>query len=386
MSNEIYIIILAFFAIIAFAIYYETIINKAKNDATRQFVNYYQLENMPSTFVTIGLLGTCIGIVLGLFSFDTDAARIKDSVKELLSGLRLAFIVTILGLIFSLIYKRRVNDILNKYGDIQPPESPEFIEMRQTNVLLRDLNRGIGNLNRAFSEELITKIQESNKKLADNLATFGKNLATSNHDALLEALKEVIEDLNSGFRDTLGLLVKQNFSELTNSIDSLNNWQKENKAYIEDFARRYEKIVQYTEDMNTNLEKIVTTNANLLSQNGKLHNIVESLNSVMVQDTKFREITSNLNNASSNIKESLNQFSTDLQNTKNQLEGITNLRANIELLNDQLSNLRNIDIDEERLYMQGIKETMASMDEMFKRHYEAIPKLIQNNLKSVSNG
>lgn len=386
MSNEIFIIILAFLAIIAFSIYYETIINKAKNDATRQFVNYYQLENMPSTFVTIGLLGTCLGIVLGLFNFDTDATRIKDSVKELLSGLRLAFIVTILGLIFSLIYKRRVNDILNKYGDIQPPDSPEFLEMRQTNLLLRDLNRGIGSLNRAFSEELITKIQESNKKLSDNLSTFGKNLATSNHNALLEALKEVIEDLNSGFRDTLGLLVKQNFSELTNSIDSLNNWQKENKAYIEDFARRYEKIVQYTEDMNTNLENIVTTNANLLSQNGKLHNIVESLNSVMVQDTKFREITSNLNNASSNIKESLNQFSIDLQNTKNQLEGITNLRANIELLNDQLSNLRNIDIDEERLYMQGIKETMASMDEMFKRHYEAIPKFIQNNLKSISNG
>ncbi|WP_343662354.1 MULTISPECIES: MotA/TolQ/ExbB proton channel family protein [Chryseobacterium] len=386
MSNEIYIIVLAMLAIIVFAIYYETIISKAKNDATRKFVNYYQLENMPSTFVTIGLLGTCLGIVLGLFNFDTDAARIKDSVKELLSGLRLAFIVTILGLFFSLIYKRRVNDILNKYGDIQPPESPEFIEMRQTNILLRDLNRGIGNLNRAFSEELITKIQESNKKLADNLSKFGENLATSNHDALLEALKEVIEDLNSGFRDTLGLLVKQNFSELTNSIDSLNNWQKENKAYIEDFARRYEKIVQYTEDMNTNLEKIVTTNTNLLSQNGKLHNIIESLNSVMVQDTKFREITSNLNNASSNIKESLNQFSSDLQNTKKQLEGITNLRVNIELLNDQLSNLRNIDIDEERLYMQGIKETMASMDEMFKRHYEAIPKLIQNNLKSISNG
>ncbi|WP_294317591.1 MotA/TolQ/ExbB proton channel family protein [uncultured Chryseobacterium sp.] len=386
MSNEIYIIVMAFLAIITFVVYYETIINKTKNDATRQFVNYYQLENMPSTFVTIGLLGTCLGIVLGLFNFDTDAARIKDSVKELLSGLRLAFIVTILGLFFSLIYKRRVNDILNKYGDIQPPESPEFMEMRQTNILLRDLNRGIGNLNRSFSEELITKIQESNKKLADNLSKFGENLATSNHDALLEALKEVIEDLNSGFRDTLGLLVKQNFSELTNSIDSLNNWQKENKAYIEDFARRYEKIVQYTEDMNTNLEKIVITNTNLLSQNGKLHNIIESLNSVMVQDTKFREITLNLNNASSNIKESLNQFSSDLQNTKNQLEGITNLRANIELLNDQLSNLRNIDIDEERLYMQGIKETMASMDEMFKRHYEAIPKLIQNNLKSISNG
>lgn len=386
MNNEFIIIAIALIFLVAFAAYYETIITKVKNDATRKFVNYYQLENMPSTFVTIGLLGTCIGIVIGLFNFDTDAAKIKDSVKELLSGLRLAFIVTIAGLIFSLIYKRRVNDILNKYGDIQPPDSPEFLEMKQTNVLLSDLNKGIINLNRAFSDDLISKIQESNKKLADNLSKFGENLATSNHDALIEALEEVIKDLNAGFRDTLGLLVKQNFSELTNSIDSLNNWQKENKAYIENFAARYEKIVQHTDDMNANLEKIVLTNANLLAQDSKLYDIVNSLNSVMVEDKQFREITTNLNNASGNIKESMKQFSVDLESTKNQLIGIANLRVNIELLNEQLSQMRNIDIDEERLYMQGIKQTMASMDEMFKRHYEAIPKMIQNNLKEVANG
>lgn len=386
MNQELLVIALASLFIIGFAIYYETIISKTKDPSSRKFVNYYQLENMPGTFVTIGLLGTCIGIVLGLFSFSTDAAQIKNSVNELLKGLRLAFIVTILGLFFSLIYKRRVNEILNKYGDIQPPDSPEFLEMKQTNIHLADLTRGISALNRAFSDELISKIQESNKKLADNLSKFGQNLATSNHDALIKALQEVVEDLNSSFKDTLGLLVKQNFSELTNSIDSLNNWQKENKSYIENFAARYKNIVNYTEDMNSNLEKVVMTNANLLAQDSKLYDIIEALNTVMVDDEKFKEITSNLNKASGTMYKSVSEFKNELEQTNKQLSAVANLRVNIELLNAKLADLQNIDVDEERLYMQGIKQTMASMDEMFKRHYEAIPKIVQNNIKASANG
>ena len=386
MNYEYLIMIGAAVIMLSFIMYYENLISKTKTVETRINLNYYELENAPTTFVTIGLLGTCAGIFLGLLNFNTDSGHIKESVKELLSGLRFAFLVTIVGLILSLIYKQRINYILNLYGDIQPPESPEFAEMKKTNLLLENLGRGISNLNRAFSDDLISKIQESNKKLADNLSKFGKNLATSNHDALIQALQEVIEDLNSGFRDTLGLLVKQNFSELTNSIDSLNNWQKENKAYIENFANRYETIVQHTENMNTNLENIVNTNANLLSQNSKLHEIVEALNSVMVEDERFVEVTSNLNEASSNIKNSVSEFNKELQVTRNQLQAIANLRVNIELLISKLSELHQIDLDEERLYVQGITQTMASMDEMFKKHYEAIPKLIDQKIKTLTNG
>ncbi|MBA5245843.1 MotA/TolQ/ExbB proton channel family protein [Marnyiella aurantia] len=386
MNYELLIMIGAGFIMLAFIIYYETLISKAKSPESRKLINYYELENAPSTFVTIGLLGTCAGIFLGLLNFNTDAGQIKSSVKDLLSGLRFAFLVTIIGLIFSLFYKQRVNRILNIYGDIQPPASPELEEMQKSNMLLADLSRGISTLNRAFSDDLISKIQESNKKLADNLSKFGENLATSNHDALIEALQEVCEDLNSGFRDTLGLLVKQNFSELTNSIESLNNWQKENKAYIENFAERYEKIVQHTNDINTNLEKIVNTNANLLSQNSSLYDIVNALNSVMVKDEKFVQITSNLNEASATIKSSVIEFNSELQTTRTQLQAIANLRVNIELLIAKLAELKHIDAEEERLYMTGISQTMASMDEMFKRHYEAIPRLIDQNLKAVANG
>lgn len=381
MNNEFLIIFIAVAVIIGYAMYYEIIIYDINDHKLRKKINYYQLESMPNTFVTIGLLGTCVGIFLGLLNFSVETTSIKESVGLLLKGLRLAFLVTILGLIFSMIYKKRVNNILNTYSDIQPPESPELLEMKKSNILLAELSRGISGLNRAFSDELVIKIQESNQKLANNLEKFGQNLASSNHDALIEALNDVIEDLNSSFRDTLGLLVKQNFSELTSSIDNLNNWQRENKEYIENFAQRYEKIVQYTDDMNKNLKKIVLSNAKLLDQDSKLYDIIEALNSVMVDDERFIEITENLNESSDNIKNSMSQFVLDLQETKNQLAGINNLKANLELLNNQLSQLRNIDIDEERIYMQGIKQTMSSMDEMFKRHYEAIPKIIENKIK-----
>ena len=77
MNRELWVIALASSFIIGFAIYYETIISRTKDPSSRKFVNYYQLESMPGTFVTIGLLGTCIGIVLGLFGFNTDTAHIN---------------------------------------------------------------------------------------------------------------------------------------------------------------------------------------------------------------------------------------------------------------------------------------------------------------------
>lgn len=131
MNYEYLIMIGAAVIMLSFIIYYENLISKTKTVETRINLNYYELENAPTTFVTIGLLGTCAGIFLGLLNFNTDSGHIKESVKELLSGLRFAFLVTIVGLILSLIYKQRINYILNLYGDIQPPESPEFAEMKK---------------------------------------------------------------------------------------------------------------------------------------------------------------------------------------------------------------------------------------------------------------
>jgi len=56
--------------------------------------------DMKSVIVSIGVLGTFIGIALGLWNFDT--TNITRSVPELLEGLKLAFITSIAGMLISI--------------------------------------------------------------------------------------------------------------------------------------------------------------------------------------------------------------------------------------------------------------------------------------------
>lgn len=60
---------------------------------------------MPGTLTGIGILGTFLGLSLGLASFSgNDIYTISDNVGPLLSGMKVAFHTSIYGIVFSLIY------------------------------------------------------------------------------------------------------------------------------------------------------------------------------------------------------------------------------------------------------------------------------------------
>jgi len=58
-------------------------------------------NDLKSVIVSIGVLGTFVGIALGLWRFDTD--NISQSVPNLLDGLKLAFMTSIAGMLISII-------------------------------------------------------------------------------------------------------------------------------------------------------------------------------------------------------------------------------------------------------------------------------------------
>jgi biopolymer transport protein ExbB/TolQ len=65
-------------------------------------INPYIFESIPQVFPTIGILGTFIGIAVGLWSFDVN--NIETSIPALLQGLKTAFIASIFGIILSIIF------------------------------------------------------------------------------------------------------------------------------------------------------------------------------------------------------------------------------------------------------------------------------------------
>lgn len=76
---------------------------KVKNEG-RKSVNNLLYDSIPSVFTSLGVLGTFGGILIGLLGFD--ANDIDKSIPILLSGMKTAFITSVVGIICSLISSR----------------------------------------------------------------------------------------------------------------------------------------------------------------------------------------------------------------------------------------------------------------------------------------
>ncbi len=66
-------------------------------------IRHQQVNAVASIVTVIGVLGTFVGIFIGLLNFDTE--KINESVPELLAGLRLAFTTSIIGIGLSVLLK-----------------------------------------------------------------------------------------------------------------------------------------------------------------------------------------------------------------------------------------------------------------------------------------
>ncbi|GAA3901906.1 hypothetical protein GCM10022228_10800 [Halomonas cibimaris] len=57
----------------------------------------------PNLLTSLGMLGTFVGIVIGLLHFDPD--NIDDSISLLLGGLQTAFMTSLFGMTMTMVYK-----------------------------------------------------------------------------------------------------------------------------------------------------------------------------------------------------------------------------------------------------------------------------------------
>gem|GEM_PF-1793830 len=373
---------------IGWLIYSVLCISKVRSEETRTKINYYQFESLPSTFVSIGLLGTCMGIAIGLYNFDVNPDNIKSSVQLLLSGLKSAFFVTILGLMLSILFKNIVNHYLNEYADIQPPESPEQLLLGRMNDNLTLLGESITESLRVKFESFIQDMRTTNERLIYHLNQFSKNLANQNQEALIKALEGVVADLNTGFKDILGSLVKQNFVLLTESVNNLNKWQAEHKQQVEALTNSFSQVSNNTEKFNNRLGEIVAKNDEIIKQNVKISTIINALNQVIVDDERYKDTLAQLNASTNTLKTTsetymqiLNDVNSFSKSMENWFKGEGNLTQSILQLQKQLNDLKSVKVNDIPVFDDRLQKTFGTLDAILKAYHEAIPKLIDQKLK-----
>lgn len=200
---------------------------------------------------------------------------------------------------------------------------------------------------KAYSEQLHSevsdieiKMKETNELLTQKFDEFSELLKKSNTEALVEVMKGLTEEFQKQMGTLIERLVKENFDQLNKSVEQLNTWQIENKAMIQSLTTQYMQMSEnFAKDAEA-LNRVTQDTTLLVSDGGKLQELLSALTQVMVDDAKFVEITKNLEDSAQLSKDNLAKFdeSTEKLNDwvrkqRNFVDAVVQLMGKLEEIN-----------------------------------------------------
>lgn len=234
----------------------------------------------PTLLTTLGILGTFAGIIVGLLDFDVN--NIEKSIPALLSGLKTAFITSLVGMLASIFYK-----VLVASGYLTTVTDPALDEdqigathiytaIQQQAAETAALTKAIGgnedssllsqfklmraditdnhksgqrvreqvadtlaDIQKGVSAQQ-TEFKEFQDRLWHNLQDFADMLSKSATETVINALKDVIKDFNNNLTEQFG----ENFKQLNAAVEKLVEWQENYKGQIADMTAQYAQGVQ----------------------------------------------------------------------------------------------------------------------------------------------
>ena len=189
--------------------------------------------------------------------------------------------------------------------------------------------------------EIEDKMSETNNLLTEKFDEFSELLKKSNTEALVEVMKTVTEEFQKQMNALINKLIQENFDQLNKSVERLNVWQQENKEMIQSLTSQYKQMAENFESTSTSLTRVDEDTRQLVSEGGKLHQIVDMLNKVIVEDEKFIKISSGLQSTAELAKTNYEQFD-----------------ASTKALNDWVKKQRN--------FVDGVVALIQKLDELNK--------------------
>jgi len=165
----------------------------------------------PALLTTIGVLGMFVGIFIGLVNFDV--GNIDKSVPPFLEGMKVAFVTSILG-VGSAVFLRVI------YAAIPRKALAESVGPEEIYSVLTDIRDGQNTTREGF------------ENLTSEFRQFAETMAEDNSKALIEALEQVIRDLNTHIY-LLNEQFGENLKQLNEAVGALLSWQDQHKDHVE---------------------------------------------------------------------------------------------------------------------------------------------------------
>lgn len=270
---------------------------------------------IPSLFVGLGILGTFYGLQKGITGFDTNSSEtIQTSIKSLLDGTSTAFISSLCGISFSLIFhfieKWKINSLMTKLSKKATSFDNEYL-LKHSEIQLIEADR-----KKIEQDSLISAI---NEKL-DSLLTIKDD--QGNTINAIKIVANISKDL------------KEQRSSIQEIIDDLyNNLSREFSKYSDESKVRIDEVIKTVGAVNTAL-------GSFSNNTGK--EIGDTIGIVI------KDLSEQLSNISNEFKETIQEGSLKQINEISEMlsSTATILEKTPENLESTISTVQNVLLDE----------------------------------------
>lgn len=236
-------------------------------------------QSTPTLLTTLGILGTFLGIAIGLLDFD--ANHIERSIPLLLDGLKLAFITSIVGILLATAL--RLVQVLGRDGrrsggtqasasasiDASDPMALFKLQIQLADAQLAT-TRQIGEQLARMDARLIQTLEQQHSAQLAAFRDFAGQLSELGSRQLMAALESVIRDFN----DKLSAQFGENFRHLDASVGKLLDWQAQYREHMEVLGTQLDLAIAGVERSQTSLQT-------LTQQAGQITTHVEDQQSTM---------------------------------------------------------------------------------------------------------
>lgn len=228
-------------------------------------LNLRMIETASGTLVGLGLLGTFLGLTVGIIHFDSsNSDNIQESIQGLLGGMGTAFSTSLFGMLFSIIFTffdKRWRNKLSK-GLLRLTEildSQLYIDDVQ--LMKHDQQILMDSLFTSIQKELNDKLTYTN--IEGSQSTVGnaiREILAENEEqskALKSFSTDLAMELNNGFDEVLSRQMQQKILPLMENVDATT------KAIVEHIDQMAATVASPATDM---MESVVSELKNSMSQ------------------------------------------------------------------------------------------------------------------------
>ena len=381
-----------FFALIILSVFVLALLARFRE----RFQRFKRLEGSgPTLLTTLGVLGTFVGIALGLLDFDV--RNIDDSVPQLLAGLKVAFLTSILGLTTSIVLKA-VQTVTPESETEETEVTPEVVH-----TALKSIREGIDeaaareresleDLRKSVSADsdssLLTQIQklrtdfkDGQQELTKEFRQFAETMAENNSKALIEALEQVIRDFNTQLNEQFG----DNFKQLNEAVGALLTWQENYREHVEALERRLEAAVKATEASEQALREIAGHTGHIPETLQSLRNILKGLDEHLTTVAGLRDkaieafpvIDDNLTKLTNRLEESVQQA---VQRSDNALQRQQDAHTKLHQGFGQL--LKNAQQAQNR-FEDTLKETLSKIEDELEELNPRMERTLHQSIETM---